>query len=50
MPVVLGVLAGSLLGARHLFRAQTKNLRIIFSIIIFLLAIEMIYSGIKGHV
>ncbi|MDD4899029.1 MAG: sulfite exporter TauE/SafE family protein [Candidatus Omnitrophica bacterium] len=50
MPVVLGVLLGSLLGARHLFTAETKNLRIIFSIIIFLLALEMIYSGVKGHI
>jgi len=39
-----------LLGARHLFRAEIKNLRIIFSIIIFLLALEMIYSGVKGHI
>jgi len=50
MPVVLGILAGSLIGARRLFGAETKNLRIIFSIIIFLLAIQMIYSGIKGYI
>jgi len=49
MPVMLGVLLGSLLGARHLFEAETKKLRIIFSIVILLLAIEMIYSGIRGH-
>ncbi len=49
MPVILGVLLGSLLGARHLFEAETKNLRLIFSAIILLLAIEMIYSGIKGY-
>ncbi|MGE5197984.1 MAG: sulfite exporter TauE/SafE family protein [Deltaproteobacteria bacterium] len=50
MPVMLGVLLGSLLGARHLFGAKTKNLRIIFSVIILLLAIEMIYSGVRGHI
>ncbi|MDD4955102.1 MAG: sulfite exporter TauE/SafE family protein [Candidatus Omnitrophica bacterium] len=50
MPVMLGVLAGSLIGARHLFEAKTKNLRIVFSIIILLLAVEMIFSGIKGNI
>ncbi|MDD2680135.1 MAG: TSUP family transporter, partial [Candidatus Omnitrophica bacterium] len=50
MPVMLGVLLGSLLGARHLFEAETKNLRIIFSIVILLLAIQMIYAGIRGHI
>jgi len=49
MPVMLGVLLGSLFGARHLFEAETKKLRIIFSAVILLLAIEMIYSGLKGH-
>ena len=50
MPVMLGVLLGSLLGARHLFGAKTKNLRVIFSVIILLLAIEMICLGIRGHI
>lgn len=48
MPVVLGVLIGSSLGARHLFEAETRKLRIIFSIVIFALALEMIHSGLKG--
>lgn len=48
MPVMLGVLLGSSIGARHLFEAETKKLRMIFSIVIFILALEMIYSGIKG--
>lgn len=48
MPVMLGVLAGSLLGARVLVRAQTRMLRIVFSLVIVLLAIEMIYNGITG--
>lgn len=49
MPVVLGVLLGSLIGSRHLFEAETNKLRIIFSAVILLLAIEMIYLGLKGH-
>ncbi|MCX5678577.1 MAG: sulfite exporter TauE/SafE family protein [Candidatus Omnitrophica bacterium] len=48
MPVMLGVLLGSSLGARHLFGAETKKLRAIFGVVIFILAIEMIYSGLKG--
>jgi uncharacterized membrane protein YfcA len=49
MPVVLGVLLGSLIGSRHLFGAETKKLRMLFSVVILLLAIEMIYSGLRGH-
>lgn len=48
MPVMLGVLLGSSLGARHLFGAETKKLRVVFGIVIFVLALEMIYSGLKG--
>jgi len=50
MPVMLGVLAGSLVGARILVRAQTKYLRLGFSLIIVLLALEMLYSGIAGRI
>lgn len=50
MPVMLGVLLGSSIGARHLFGAETKKLRIIFSIVIFVLALEMIYSGLRGGI
>ena len=49
MPVMLGVLAGSLLGAHVLVRAQTRMLRMIFSLVIVLLGIEMIYNGITGR-
>jgi uncharacterized protein len=48
MPVMLGVLAGSLLGARVLAGAQVKTLRVVFSSVIGVLAIEMIYNGIAG--
>ena len=48
MPVMLGVLAGSLLGAHVLVRAQTRMLRIVFSLVIVLLGVEMIYNGLTG--
>ena len=49
MPVLLGVLAGSLLGARVLITAPTKNLRIVFSSVIVILGVEMILNGIPGN-
>ena len=48
MPVVLGVLIGSLLGARVLLGAKTRLLRFIFALLIFILGIEMIYNGVLG--
>jgi uncharacterized membrane protein YfcA len=48
MPVMLGVLIGSLAGAHFLFGATTKVLRIVFAVVIFGLAIEMLYKGFKG--
>jgi len=48
MPVMLGVLAGSLAGARHLMAAGIRPLRLVFSAVIGLLAVEMIYNGISG--
>jgi uncharacterized membrane protein YfcA len=49
MPVMLGVLAGSVLGARVLVRAQTQILRMVFSLVIVLLGVEMIYNGLTGR-
>jgi uncharacterized membrane protein YfcA len=48
MPVMLGVLAGSLLGARLLVKARTKVLRYVFSAVIVALGAEMIYGGFSG--
>src|SRR5450432_1190433 len=45
MPVMLGVLAGSLVGARILTRAANQTLRNIFSVVIGVLAVQMIYKG-----
>jgi uncharacterized protein len=48
MPVVLGVLAGSMVGARFLTTVRTPLLRKVFSAAISILAIEMIYSSFTG--
>lgn len=49
MPVTLGVLAGSLLGAQFLVRARTQAIRILFAVVIAALGVEMIYSGFTGR-
>jgi uncharacterized protein len=49
MPVMLGVLLGSLLGARILVRASTPALRLIFTLVILALGVEMIYKGLTGN-
>ena len=50
MPVMLGVLAGSLLGSRILIQAETKWLRMVFSLVIVLLGLEMLYQGLAGRI
>ncbi|HLO60841.1 MAG TPA: sulfite exporter TauE/SafE family protein [Bacteroidales bacterium] len=50
MPIMIGVLIGALTGAKVLLKSQTKKIRIVFSIVIMLLALEMIYSGITKNV
>ena len=48
MPVMLGVLLGSLLGTRVLVKTQTKSLRLVFSVVIVLLGLEMLFKGFRG--
>ena len=48
MPVMLGVLCGSLTGARLLPQLEVKTLRIVFGIVVGVMAIEMIWKGITG--
>src|SRR5256714_7433612 len=48
MPVMLGVLAGSLLGAKTLVQAKTQSLRIIFGLVIVVLGLEMMLKGLTG--
>ena len=50
MPVMLGVLAGSMLGTRILIRAETRWLRLVFSIVILVLGAQMLYKGIAGGI
>lgn len=49
MPVMLGVLLGSLTGSRMLVKAKVKTLRMIFAVVIVLLGIEMIYNSFTGR-
>jgi uncharacterized membrane protein YfcA len=47
-PVMLGVLAGSLLGAKVLVRARVSVLRVVFVVVILALGVEMIVNGWRG--
>jgi uncharacterized protein len=49
MPVMLGVLIGSLMGARVLARTEVKTIRLGFAVVIVALGAEMIYNGITGR-
>jgi uncharacterized membrane protein YfcA len=49
-PVMLGVLAGSLLGAKVLIHTRVSLLRMIFALAIAALGVEMIVNGWLGKV
>jgi len=49
MPVMLGVLPGAFLGTHVLTQARTGLLRAIFTAVILLLAVEMIYNALSGR-
>jgi uncharacterized protein len=50
MPVMLGVLSGSLMGARVLTKASPGALRIVFAVAVGALAIQMMISGLRGKI
>lgn len=50
MSVMVGVLIGSLIGAKFLIRSRTKSIRLVFAIVITLLAFEMIYNGLAKNI
>jgi uncharacterized protein len=50
MPVMLGVLIGSLIGTKVLVKTKTKSLRLVFSLVIVLLGIEMLVKGLTGTI
>jgi uncharacterized membrane protein YfcA len=47
-PVMLGVLGGALLGARLLGRTNTTLLRQIFTVVLVVSALQMLYKGLRG--
>jgi hypothetical protein len=49
-PIMLGTLAGALIGSRTLAKLQNQTLRIVFAIVIFFLAAQMMYRGITGNI
>ena len=48
LPVMLGVLAGALTGARILSSSPTKALRLLFTAVVVVLAVQMLYKGLTG--
>ncbi|MBD2438164.1 sulfite exporter TauE/SafE family protein [Nostoc sp. FACHB-110] len=48
MPVMLGVLPGAFLGAKVLIGAKTQILRIIFSLVLVVMAFKMVYNSLMG--
>jgi uncharacterized membrane protein YfcA len=48
MPVMLGVMLGALTGARAMVGIRGRSLRVTFSVVILVLAAEMIYQGLRG--
>jgi len=48
MPVMLGVFLGAMVGASFLSIVKSRYLRVFFSMLVFLMAAEMIYSGLVG--
>jgi uncharacterized membrane protein YfcA len=48
LPVMVGVLCGALLGARLLTFARTAHLRILFTAVVVVLGLQMLYKGVTG--
>src|SRR5438105_9216804 len=48
LPVMLGVLLGSVVGARALLVIRTPLLRLVFAVIIVLMGLQMLYRGLFG--
>jgi len=48
LPIVVGVLTGAFIGSKILPKANVSKLRLLFSVVIFALAISMMYNGIMG--
>ena len=48
MPVCIGVLLGATIGAKVLVRAKTDKLKLVFAVVVTILAVQMIYKGLTG--
>ncbi|MGH7533353.1 MAG: sulfite exporter TauE/SafE family protein, partial [Gemmatimonadales bacterium] len=48
VPVMLGVLTGALLGARLLTLANVKHLRTLFTVVLVVFAVQMLYKSLSG--
>jgi uncharacterized protein len=49
-PIMLGTLAGATVGSRVLPKTKNKTLRLVFAVVIFFLAAQMIYRGFAGKI
>jgi uncharacterized membrane protein YfcA len=50
MPVMLGVLIGSMIGSKLLVKARVATLKVVFGLVIVALGFEMIFSGLTGRI
>jgi uncharacterized membrane protein YfcA len=50
MPVTIGVLIGSTLGAKILIRSKPEKLKVVFAVVVTFLALQMIYNGLSGRI
>jgi uncharacterized protein len=50
MPVMLGVLGGSMIGSRLLVKARAETLKLVFGVVIVALGAEMIFNGLTGKI
>jgi uncharacterized membrane protein YfcA len=50
MPVTIGVLVGSTLGAKILICSKPEKLKVVFAVVVTFLALQMIYNGLSGRI
>jgi uncharacterized membrane protein YfcA len=48
LPVMLGVLGGSIVGSRLLVKARVRTLKLVFALVIVALGVEMIVHSLTG--
>ncbi len=50
MPVTIGVIFGASVGAKILIRTKTDKLKVVFAVVVTILALQMIYKGLTGGI